>query len=80
MVPRLLDACVSETTFVTLAAVLGPIWLIVIATRTVKAEQAAERNTPLTRTTTIRALDHAGIALGTLLFLALIGRMIAALT
>jgi hypothetical protein len=71
---------VSETAFVALAAVLGPVWLIIIATRTVKAEKAAEPGTPLTRQTTIRALDRAGMVLGTLLFLALIGRMIAALT
>jgi hypothetical protein len=70
----------SETTFVLLAAVLGPIWLITVAARTVKAEKAAEPGMPLTRTTAIRRLDHAAIVLGTLLFLALIGRMIAALT
>ena len=70
----------SETTFVVLAAVLGPVWLIIIATRTVSAEKAAEPGRPLTRTTAIRRLDLAGMVLGTLLFLALIGRMIAALT
>jgi hypothetical protein len=71
---------VSETTFVVLAAVLGPIWLVTVAVRTVKAEQAAEPGLPLTRTTAIRRLDRAGIVLGSLLFLALIGRMIAALS
>jgi hypothetical protein len=70
---------VSETTFVVLAAVLGPIWLITVVARTVKAEQAAEPGLPLTPTAAIRRLDRAGIVLGTLLVLALIGRMIAAL-
>ncbi|MFC0548837.1 hypothetical protein [Kutzneria chonburiensis] len=69
----------SETTFVTVAAVLGPVWLAVIVVRTVLAEKAAVPGLPLRRTLRIRALDHAGIVLGTLLFLALIGRMIAAL-
>ena len=70
----------SETTFVVLAAVLGPIWLVTVAARTVMAERAAEPGLPLTRTAAIRRLDQAAIVLGTLLFLALIGRMIAALT
>ncbi|GAA3438088.1 hypothetical protein [Kutzneria kofuensis] len=39
----------SETTFVVLAAVLGPLWLAIIVTRTVLAERAAEPGVPLAR-------------------------------
>jgi hypothetical protein len=101
---------VSETTFVVLAAVLGPAWLAVIVVRTVLAEKAAEKaanraewagraadraerpvglaehgpgraepGMPLRRSVGIRRLDVAGIVVGGVLFVALIGRMIAAL-
>jgi hypothetical protein len=97
---------VSETTFVVLAAVLGPAWLAVIVVRTVLAEKAANRaewagraadraerpvglaehgpgraepGMPLRRSVGIRRLDVAGIVVGGVLFVALIGRMIAAL-
>ncbi|MBB5888831.1 hypothetical protein ACFFS4_02990 [Kutzneria kofuensis] len=69
----------SETTFVVLAAVLGPLWLAIIVTRTVLAERAAEPGVPLARPRPVRLLDLAGLVLGAVLFLALIGRMIAAL-
>lgn len=69
----------SETTFVVLAAVLGPIWLAIIVTRTVLAERAAVPDMPLVRPRPVRLLDLAGLVLGALLFLALIGRMVAAL-
>lgn len=69
----------SETTFVVLAAVLGPIWLAIIVTRTVLAERAAVPGMPLVRPRPVRLLDLAGLVLGALLFLALIGRMVAAL-
>jgi hypothetical protein len=70
---------VSETTFVVLAAILGPIWLAVVVTRTVLAERAAEPGVPLVRPRPVRLLDIAGLVLGVVLFLALIGRMVAAL-
>jgi hypothetical protein len=70
---------VSETAFVVLAAVLGPIWLVVLVVRTVLAEKAADPGLPLRRTRPIRRLDVVALVFGTLLFLALVGRMIAAL-
>ena len=69
----------SETMFVVFAAVLGPIWLAVVVTRTVLAERAAEPGMPLVRPRPVRRLDMAGLVLGAVLFLVLIGRMVAAL-
>lgn len=69
----------TETTFVVLAAILGPIWLAVIVTRTVLAERAAEPGVPLVRPRPVRVLDIAGLVLGAVLLVALVGRMVAAL-
>lgn len=69
----------SETTFVVLAAVLGPAWLGVVVIRTVLAERAAEPGMPLARPRPVRLLDLVALVLGAVLFLVLIGRLVAAL-
>ncbi len=69
----------SESTFVVLAAILGPVWLAVVVTRTVLAERAAEPGVPLVRPRPVRLLDIAGLVLGAVLLVALVGRMVAAL-
>ena len=69
----------SETAFVVLAGVLGPVWLALVVTRTVLAERAARPGEPLVRPRPVVWLDAAGIVLAVALVAALIGRMVAAL-
>lgn len=69
----------SENAFVVLAVVLGPVWLAVVVARTVLAERAAEPGLPLVRPRSVRLLDLAGLVLGAVLLVVLVGRMVAAL-